>query len=96
MCLNPAVLQCGPTLDPLSAAEIKTFAWVRSIGNVAFPPLLRGPVVAAFAASIVFTVLTSGTDVPELVAVRDVLRPALGTILAGSFIFTAYAAAKSS
>lgn len=33
MMLNPAVLQCGPSLASLGSAEIKAFANLRSIGN---------------------------------------------------------------
>ena len=33
MCLNPAVLQCGPSLDTLGPDEIKGFANLRSFFN---------------------------------------------------------------
>ena len=96
MSLNPAVLQCGPTLDPLGKAEIMAFARARSVGNSLLPRSLRTPAVAIFFGAIALVVLTTGTDEPTLVAVRDALRPVLGTSLAASFIFTAYSAARSS
>ena len=94
MLLNPAVLQCGPTLDPLGKGEIMGFARLRSAGNQLFPRELRGAIVGAFVAAVAFVVLTSGVEVPEVVAARDAIRPVLGTVLAASFLFTAYAANK--
>ena len=97
---NPAVLQCGPTLEPLGPGEIKAFAKLRSVGNVVLPQEIRAGAVVGFCAAVALVVLSSGsgtgTEVPALLAVSDVLRPVLGTVLAGSFLFTAYAAAKSS
>ena len=41
MLLNPAVLQCGPSLDLLGASEIRNFARLRSAGNALVPPQAR-------------------------------------------------------
>jgi hypothetical protein len=87
---------CGsPTLDPLGASEIKAIAQLRSVGNALLIPSLRGPAVGALVGAVALVVLTSGvSDDSAIATVRDALRPLLGTVLAGSFLFTAYAAAR--
>ena len=37
MCLNPAVLQCGPSLELSGASEIKALARLRALGNQLLP-----------------------------------------------------------
>ena len=93
---NPAVLQCGPTLEALGAGEIKAFAQLRGAGNTLIPQQVRGPAVATFVTAVAFVILTTGTETPEVLATRDALRPVLGSVLASSFLFTAFSAAKSS
>ena len=96
MVLNPAVLQCGPTLEPLGAAEIRAVAQLRNAGNAMILPQLRPVALGAFLLLVAATVLLSGSENAEVLAVLDVVKPLLGTLLASSFIFTAYAAARSS
>lgn len=93
---NPAVLSCGPSLEMLGAPEIQGFARARKFGNTLLPSQSRTAAVGVFVAAIATAIAFQGTDDPQLLAVLAVLRPALGTILASSFLFTAYAAAKSS
>ena len=97
MRLNPAVLQCGPSLDDLGAAEIKSFAYARSLGNSLIPPAARPVLLGILIVLFTFTLAGTGADdlAPELRELLDVLRPVLGVLLGGSFIFTAYAAARS-
>jgi len=45
MLLNPAVLQCGPSLDTLGPDEIKGFANIRAIGKK-IPENIAGPAIA--------------------------------------------------
>jgi hypothetical protein len=98
MQLNPAVLQCGPSLEDLGAGEIKSFAQVRSFGNTLVLPQLRPALVGIVLAAVGLAVASQAADAPpaELVAMVDVLRPLLGGVLGASFLFTAYAAARSS
>ena len=45
MLLNPAVLQCGPSLDTLGPDEIKGFANIRALGKK-IPDNVVGPAIA--------------------------------------------------
>ena len=56
----------------------------------------RPVALGAFLLLVAATVLLSGSENAEVLAVLDVVKPVLGTLLASSFIFTAYAAARSS
>lgn len=96
MRLNPAVLQCGPSLSLLGAGEIKSFAKLRSVGNALVPAEARGAVVGSFLALVIFVIATQGSDDPQVLATAALLKPAFGLVLGSSFLFTAYAAAKSS
>ena len=93
---NPAVLQCGPSLGMLGAGEIKGFAQARSMGNALVPARARGAAVGALLAAVAVAIVFQGTEDPQMLAVLEVLRPVLGGVLASSFLFTAYAAARSS
>ena len=93
---NPAVLQCGPSLGMLGAGEIKGFAQARSMGNALVPARARGAAVGALLAAVAVAIVFQGTEEPQMLAVLEVLRPVLGGVLASSFLFTAYAAARSS
>lgn len=89
---NPAVLQCGPSLEMLGAAEIQGFARARKFGNTFVPAQAVVPALGVLLAAIATAIAFQGSDN----AVLQVLRPLLGTVLASSFIFTAFIAAKSS
>lgn len=93
---NPAVLQCGPSLGLLGAGEIKSFAQARRFGNALVPAQARGAAVGAFVTTIAAVILLQASNDPQIQALLTVLRPALGGVLASSFLFSAYAAAKSS
>lgn len=97
MRLNPAVLQCGPTLEDLGTSEIKGFAYARNAGNRLVPPAARPVLLGGLVAILLITLAgqNSSDQAPELVAILDVLRPILGLVLGGSFLFTVYAAAKA-
>ena len=96
MRLNPAVLTCGPSLEMLGAGEVKAFAALRSAGTAIVPEQARPAAVGAFVAVVAFALGFQGTEDPLALQVLQVLKPALGVILGSSFVFTAYAAAKSS
>ena len=94
---NPAVLQCGPSLEILGASEIKGFAALRSAGNRLIPAPARGPTVAALVAAVAFTIAASqqgDAAPPELLPVLEVLRPLLGVVFGSVFAFAAYASGR--
>ena len=66
---------------------------------ILLPEGARGPALATLISALLL-VLAAGAGgdatVPELVALTNVLRPVLGGLFAFSFLFTAFAAAKSS
>jgi len=59
---NPAVLQCGPSLETLGAAEIKSFAKLRSLGG-SIPQAVQGSLLVVVLAAILFPVLVAQNDV---------------------------------
>ena len=94
---NPAVLQCGPALEDVSAAEVKAIASLRAFGAALFPvQALRWAAVGALATAVFAVIFLQNSADPTIVAVLDVIRPSLGAILGGSFAFAAYAAVRSS
>lgn len=96
MRLNPAVLTCGPSLEMLGASEVKAFAQLRSAGSSLVPAQARSAILALFGAAIAFAIAFQGSDDPQVVQILQVIKPTLGLLLGSSFLFTAYAAAKSS
>lgn len=64
MIKNPAVLQCGPSLDTLGPDEIKGFANIRSLGNKILPESVRLVALTALILVLLFPVV--GTNNPEL------------------------------
>ncbi|KAL1496732.1 hypothetical protein AB1Y20_014325 [Prymnesium parvum] len=82
MLKNPAVLQCGPSLETLGPAEIKGFAAMRAAGNALFPEGVRGPALLALLAFCAFPVVAS--YVPELEGswALGVAKPAVGLLFA--------------
>jgi hypothetical protein len=91
MRLNPAVLQCGPSLDVLGAGEIKAIAQFRNIGNTLFPPVIRTPILGALCATILLLVIAQrpGAD-PALLEAVTGLRPFVGAGVASIFAFVLY------
>jgi len=61
MLKNPAVLQCGPSLDTLGPDEIKGFANLRSLGNK-IPDSLRSVALIALLAFVVFPIFASNNE----------------------------------
>mmetsp|Transcript_46749 Transcript_46749/g.77407 ORF Transcript_46749/g.77407 Transcript_46749/m.77407 type:complete len:284 (+) Transcript_46749:38-889(+) len=96
MQLNPAVLQCGPSLDVLGAAEIKGIARLRSLGNTLVPQQLRGAAVGFLLASVLLAIGANVIDYSvETEALLTVLKPVLGGVLGFTFLFALYGAANS-
>jgi hypothetical protein len=97
MRLNPAVLQCGPSLDVLGASEIKAIAQFRSLGNTLFPPAVRTPILGALVATILLLVIAQrpGAD-PALLEAVDGLRPFVGAGVASIFAFVLYGVSTTS
>jgi len=95
MQLNPAVLQCGPSLDVLGATEIMGIARLRSLGNTLIPPQLRVAAVGFFLSLLVAVVVISQADDPDVLALGDGLRPVLGGGLSAIFLFVLYGAANA-
>mmetsp|Transcript_25069 Transcript_25069/g.83373 ORF Transcript_25069/g.83373 Transcript_25069/m.83373 type:complete len:155 (+) Transcript_25069:1178-1642(+) len=93
MRLNPAVLQCGPSLEVLGAAEIKAVATARSLGTRLLPPSLRVPALALVLAALGY-VLSQSQNADAAAAV-DALKPLLGAGLASIFAFVLYGAANA-
>ena len=94
MTLNPAVLQCGPSLDLFGTDEIKMIAQMRSMGNTMVPAPLRPVLVALLVASIVLTVVAQGSDSQELLTLVDTLKPLLGGGIAVAYGGALYGAAQ--
>jgi len=95
MLLNPAVLQCGPSLELSGASEIKALASLRSLGNSLLPTTgARVAAIAAVLSAAAFVIAATGSSdaSPETLALLDVVRPALGLIFGSTFAFAAYSA----
>jgi len=96
MRLNPAVLQCGPSLDVLGANEIKSIAQFRNLGNTLIPPEVRTAVVAFFIGAIALNLSAAQfNDDGPLLAAATALKPVLGAGLASVFLFVIYGAANA-
>uniref|UniRef100_A0A7S0J9H9 Uncharacterized protein n=1 Tax=Calcidiscus leptoporus TaxID=127549 RepID=A0A7S0J9H9_9EUKA len=95
MRLNPAVLQCGPSLGVLGATEIMAIARLRSLGNTLIPPQLRSLAVGVLFFCLALVVTASRAEDPEVLALVTVLRPLLGLGLASIFLFVVYGAANA-
>jgi len=82
MLKNPAILQCGPSLDTLGPDEIKGFANIRSLGNRLFPEEVRGYALTALIALCLFPVV--GVNVPGLEdsPLLQIAKPLVGVIFA--------------
>ena len=61
MLKNPAVLQCGPSLDTLGPDEIKGFANIRSLGN-RIPEAARGLALVLLFTFVLYPVLAVNND----------------------------------
>lgn len=80
MSKNPAVLQCGPSLDTLGPDEIKGFANIRSIGNK-IPEQARGLILAVTLGICVFPVIATQWGFADNAAV-SIAKPLVGTLFA--------------
>ena len=94
MSLNPAVLQCGPSLDLFGTGEIRMIAQMRSMGNAMVPQQLRPPLVALVVGAIALVVASANGDSPELTAAVSVLRPVIAVALGSTFAVAAYGASQ--
>ena len=97
---NPAVLQCGPSLDLFGTDEIKMIASMREMGNAMVPPVLRPALVGLLVGGVALTVVTANgvggpQASPELEALVGALKPLLGASLGATFLVAAYGAASS-
>ena len=81
MRLNPAVLQCGPSLDTLGPDEIKGFANIRALGN-RIPDSARGVAISAFFAFLLFPVIASNNPALQDSPLLQLSKPIVGTIFA--------------
>jgi hypothetical protein len=81
MVKNPAVLQCGPSLDTLGPDEIKGFANIRSIGN-RIPENVRGPALSFLVALVLLPVLAQNVEGLQDSALLNVVKPLVGILFA--------------
>lgn len=81
MCLNPAVLQCGPSLDTLGPDEIKGFANIRSIGKK-IPEGAAGPAIVALIVLICYPLLAVRVPGLEDSALTNIVKPIVGILFA--------------
>ena len=95
MRLNPAVLQCGPSLEVLGKDEIKSIAMFRSMGNTILPAPVRTAATAVFIGSILFAVLSANSDDAQVAALATTIRPVLGVGLASVLAFVLYGSANA-
>lgn len=79
MMMNPAVLQCGPSLDTLGPDEIKGFARIRSAGN-RIPEAARGYALSLLLATCAFPLIAK--DIPELAFANEFVKPLVGILFA--------------
>ena len=61
MVLNPAVLQCGPSLDTLGPDEIKGFANIRALGKK-IPENAYIPAIAFLIGCLCYPILAQGLE----------------------------------
>jgi len=80
MVKNPAVLQCGPSLDTLGPDEIKGFANIRSLGNNLFPEEVRGAALTLLILFCLYPLLA--IRVPELESSANIVKPLVGILFA--------------
>ena len=95
MRLNPAVLQCGPSLEVLGAGEIRSIAMFRSMGNKVLPPPVRTAAVGILIASIAVAVVGSQSDDPHAAQLATTIKPILGGGLASVLAFVLYGSANA-
>ena len=82
MVLNPAVLQCGPSLDTLGPDEIKGFANIRAIGKK-IPENAVGPAIAIVIALVCSPLLIQNDPTGTLQNTVGVfVRPVVGILFA--------------
>lgn len=82
MLKNPAVLQCGPSLDTIGPDEIKGFANIRSFGNRLFPESARGPALTAFLALCFFPLIANNIPALQDSWALNLAKPLVGLVFA--------------
>lgn len=80
MMKNPAVLQCGPSLDTLGPDEIKGFANIRALGTRLFPEEARGVLLSALILFCLYPLVA--VRVPELESSANIVKPLVGVLFA--------------
>jgi len=83
MTLNPAVLQCGPSLDTLGPDEIKGFAQIRNIGTK-IPDNLAVPLIAFTIALVAFPIAAVRVPGLEDSPLLNIVKPLCGILFAGA------------
>lgn len=81
MLKNPAVLQCGPSLDTLGPDEIKGFANIRNLGNK-IPESVRGYMLSGLLALCVFPVVAVNVPGLEDSSLVNIVKPLVGILFA--------------
>uniref|UniRef100_A0A7S3AEH4 Uncharacterized protein n=1 Tax=Haptolina ericina TaxID=156174 RepID=A0A7S3AEH4_9EUKA len=95
MKLNPAVLQCGPSLEVLGSSEVKSIAMFRNMGNTVLPAPVRTGATAVFIFCILLAIVSAQADNPEALALVSLIKPVLGGGLASVLLFVLYGSANA-
>ena len=82
MMKNPAVLQCGPSLDTLGPDEIKGFANLRSFFNNLIPSDLVGPAIALLISFLLFPVFAVNNEALADSEITNIVKPIVGILFA--------------
>jgi hypothetical protein len=77
MTKNPAVLQCGPSLDTLGPDEIKAFANIRALGNK-IPESARSIALIALFTVVLFPVAAQNNPALQDSAILNLSKPLVG------------------
>jgi len=78
---NPAVLQCGPSLDTLGPDEIKAFAYIRSVGNK-IPESARSLLIGLLIAFCGFPIVAQNVPALQDSLILNLAKPAIGVLFA--------------
>jgi len=81
MSKNPAVLQCGPSLDTLGPDEIKGFANIRALGN-RIPTSVRGAALTALILFALSPVAAQNNPALQDSPLLSLSKPLVGTLFA--------------
>lgn len=82
MLKNPAVLQCGPSLDTLGPDEIKGFANLRNFFNNLIPSNLQGPAIALTLLFVTFPIFAVNNPYLADSDLTNLVKPIVGILFA--------------